>query len=129
MPPAPFEFVIPNTDFLIIFTNYGGSIVTEDAGECVSEAMLEIKHEIDTHWTHIDIPISGNLVFTSGSAQLKLNTGPLMWRTYCLHLTLGVSQWGHEYGYIEVNMQFVQRSGRARRTLGTGSLLLSNAAS
>ncbi|CAF9906734.1 MAG: hypothetical protein ALECFALPRED_002621 [Alectoria fallacina] len=78
MPPARFEFAVRKTDLLIIFTNYGGSIVAEDAGECVSEAMLEIKHEIDTHWTDIDIPISGNLVFTSGSAQLKLDTAPLM---------------------------------------------------
>ena len=101
----------------------------EDIIECTTEAILEIKHEIDTHFTVHDIPIANNLVFTHGTAQLKLNTAPLMFRTYCLHLLLGVLIWGQAYDFIEVDMEFVQQRGRARRTLGTGSLQLSNAAS
>ena len=129
MPPAPFDWVVQDTDFRIVFTNYGGSIRREDVEESITEAMIEIKDEIDTHFTVHDIPIANNLVFTHGTAQLKLNTAPLMFRTYCLHLLLGVLIWGHDYDYIEVDMEFVQTRGRARRTLGTGSLQLSNAAS
>ena len=129
MPPAPFDFVVRNTDFRIVFTNYGGSIRGDDVRDCTTEAMIEIKHEIDTHFTVHDIPIASNLVFTHGTAQLKLNTAPLMYRTYCLELLLGVLIWGHDYDFIEVDMEFVQQRGRARRTLGTGSIQLSNAAS
>ena len=129
MPPAPFEFAISDTDFLIIFTNYGESMLRDEATECVSNAILEIMHEINTHWTDIDVPISGNLVFTSGPAQLKLNTARFMFRTYCLQLLLGILGWGQQYSFIEVDMEFVRQRGRARRTLGTGSLQLIDTAS
>lgn len=129
MRPAPFVFTISHTDFRIVFRNYGSAILFEDANECISEALIEIKHELDTILTDIDIPISGNLVFTSGSAELKLNTGEYMWRTYCLMLMVGVLEWGHIYGFMEIDMEFVEQREGARRTLGTGSLRLSGAAS
>ena len=129
MPPAPFRFAIEDTDFLIIFTNYGESVPTDGATECVGDAMVEIMREINTDWTDLDKPISGNLIFTFGRAQLKLNTARYMFRTYCLKLLVGVIEWGQEYGFIEADMEFVQQRGRARRTLGTGSLQLSDAAS
>lgn len=129
MRPAPSVFIISHTDFRIVFRNNGGAILFEDANECISEALIEIKHELDTILTDIDIPISGNLVFTSGSAELRLNTGEYMWRTYCLMLMVGVLEWGHIFGFFEVDMEFVEQREGARRTLGTGSLRLRNAAS
>lgn len=128
MPPAPFEYEVPHTDFLIIFTDYGDSMVRDDVTQCITDAMAEIMHEIDTHFTVQDVPIA-NMVLTSGSAQLKLNTARFMWRTYCLQLMLGVLTSGQRYGFVEVEMEFMQQRGRARRTLGTGSLRLSDAAS
>lgn len=113
-----------NTDFRIIFTKYGGSILLLDATGCVFDAIEEIKNELETHWTDDDIPISRDLSFPSGSAELKLNTAQYMYRTYCLMLMVGIMEWGHKYGFLEVDMEFVQQKGRARRTLGTGSLVL-----
>lgn len=124
LPPDPFEFIVANTDFRIIFTKYGGSILLDDATGCVFDAIEEIKNELETHWTDDDIPISRDLSFPSGSAELKLNTAQYMYRTYCLMLMVGIMEWGHKYGFLEVDMEFVQQKGRARRTLGTGSLLL-----
>ena len=129
MPPAPFEFEISHTEFRIIFTNYGTPMFHNEVTECVSDALVEIKHEIDTHWTDYDIPISENLVFTSGPAQLELNTARYMYRTYCLMLLVGILEWGQQYGFIEVDMEFVEQKSMARRSLGTGSLQLSDAAS
>lgn len=104
-------------------------MLRDDVTECISHAIVEIKHEIDTHWTDIDIPIAGNLVFTSVSAQLKLNTARYMLRTYCLMLMVGMLEWGLQYGFIEVDMEFVEQRDRVRGSLGTGSLRLIDAAS
>ena len=129
MPPAPFDFKVSHTDFQIIFTNYGNPISRTDANLCIQKALHEIEHEIYIHWTAIDVPIGMDLAFTYGPAELKVNTAPLMYRTYCLMLLVGVLEWGQKYDFIEVDMEFVQRKGSMRRLLGTGSLRLNSAAS
>lgn len=124
LPPDPFEYFVRNTDFRIIFTKYGGSILLDDATGCVMDAIKEIENELETHWTDDDIPIASDLSLTSGSAELRLNTAQYMYRTYCLMLMVGIVEWGYQYGFLEADMEFVQQKGRARRTLGTGSFLL-----
>ena len=129
MPAAPFEFEISHTNFRIIVTNYGDRIPSNDASGCIRKALNEIEDEIYTHWTDKDIPITEDLVFTSGWAKLKLNTAPFMYRTYCLMLMVGVIEWGQNYGFIEVDMEFVEKKDSARRKLGTGSLRMNGAES
>ena len=79
---------------------------------------MEVEQQIYAHWTNADIPIARNLVFRSGRAQLKVNTGRYMYRTYSLMLILGMLEWGANFGFVDADMTFKHANGV---TLGTGS--------
>ena len=79
---------------------------------------MEVEQQIYAHWTNANIPIARNLVFRSGRAQLKVNAGSNMYRTYCLMLILGMLEWGTNFGFINADMTFKNANGV---TLGTGS--------
>ena len=129
MPDAPYDFAISFTDFHIIFINYGNPIPGKDAAACIHITLAETEREIYTHWTQKDIPIDQNLVTASGRAKLTVYAAPLMYRTYCLMLILGLLEWGQINGFIEVDMKFMKYTGTQRTTLGFGTFRLLGPAS
>lgn len=98
-------------------------MVGDDIKDCITQTLEAVTAEMERHPSRIDVPISQNLILSSGTAQLHINHGPLMLRIYVIGLLIAMFEWGFEYGYIDCDMEFLQFAGPDQRTIGFGSIV------
>ena len=102
IPPAPFQFDVPNRNIRIILTNYGSQISHREAQEFITEWLDDYNDQ-----TQRDPQRERSLVDESQ----RWSAGPIILTLTPRLLPIPAMQWGDIYSLIVVMLNFVRVYG------------------
>jgi len=121
LPPEPFLYQFPRTQFFFNIADYGRDISPLDGLGVLAEAQIEIRYEMEQLPSHSDVPVAKNWLWRDGRAVLTMKPDSTMTHSIFGQMLAGLMVWGSHYGFVEVEVVFLMRRGGGCRVVGTGS--------